>query len=749
MLLPADHRRVVIHLDADCFYAQVEMVRDPSLRDKPLGVKQKNLMVTSNYVARSMGVKKSMWIKEALEALPDLILVDGSDLTHYRQCSSEISAVARTFTADVERLGLDENFVDVTEILDDYIEESDSSKIEGHVYGDKEPEETLPGDPCGCGCRERLIAGALVAKRIRQQIVRATGITCCAGVAHNKLLAKLVSGYYKPDQQTVLFPWLVQQLMNSLDLTRSIPGIGSTMCKTLEELGVHTVKDLQNSSLALLHSKFDDETSKRLRDLSFGIDEAPVRRSGKPQTIGLEDAFRKVNNVDVVQGKYLTLLDRLLKLLKEDGRIPSTLKVCVRKFDTKKKFGSRESRQTPILPSLFASGVENVGENTRTALMNQVMELFHKMVDTSMEFHLTLLSIGFTKFIERASHENSISRFFFKRKRSETEEQDVNEEKSGDSCHSKSFSTCSGNDPKINSSELSLESFPESGSYRSEGARNIQGTMNIKDMFSKSHKHSSEIQILKTSKGNSTNNMYKETSVTNYEASGSDCGQNNVDSNSPDMSSPVKWSAVQKLSQENSSAADRNGSARLPHGIDEQVFKALPAEIQDEIIRDYKTKKPPDPKPLPRNTTGSSKTPKVKTASATLDKFFKRDSVRGPQEARETVHKLSSIETNAESVTGHNSSNDTVLERRDDEGEEIRVASSSSTSNLPPSTLQPPDGVDPSVFSALPWEIQKEIVEEQRRSLSSSTASRVSNSPSHSGRRREASSSIMKYIKKV
>lgn len=742
MLLPADHRRVVIHLDADCFYAQVEMVRDPSLRDKPLGVKQKNLMVTSNYVARSMGVKKSMWIKEALEALPDLILIDGSDLTHYRQCSSEISAVVRTFTVDVERLGLDENFADVTEILEDYIEESDPNKIEGHVYGDKEPDETLPGDPCGCGCRERLIAGALVAKKIRQQIVKATGITCCAGVAHNKLLAKLVSSYYKPDQQTVLFPWLVHQLMNSLNLTRSIPGIGSTMCKTLEELGIHTVKDLQNSSLALLHSKFDDETSKRLRDLSFGIDDAPVRRSGRPQTIGLEDAFRKVNSIDVVQSKYLTLLERLLKLLKEDGRIPSTLRVCVRKFDTKKKFGNRESRQTPILPSLFASGVQNVGENTRATLMNQVMELFHKMVDTSKEFHLTLLSIGFTKFIERASHENSISRFFFKRKRSETEEQDINEEKGEKSGHLKSFSTFSSvNNSKIHSLELYLESCSESDSYSSEGGRNTQGSMNIKDVLSKSHNHSIGRKILKTSKGNSSNNLHKQTSVTNNEASVSNCDQNNGDSNCHAASSPI----------EDSSSADKDGISRVPHGIDEEVFQALPPDIQDEIILDYKSK-PPDPKPVPKNTTGSPKIPfKVKTTSATLDKYFKRDSVRGPREARETVpKKISSTETNAEAVISHHSSNEAAPpERKEDGCEDKSAASGSSSSGLPPSTLQPPDGVDSSVFSALPWEIQKEIVEEQRRSLSSSSASRVSNSPSYSGRRTEASSSIMKYIKKV
>lgn len=295
-LIPDQHQRTIVHIDVDCFYAQVEMVRDPSLRDKPLGIKQKNLMVTSNYVARSMGVKKSMWIKDAVKILPNLVFVDGSDLTHYRQFSTEISAVAQSFTPNVERLGLDENYVDITDIVGDYIS-PEYSAIEGHVFGDKEEDRKVLGDPCGCGCLQRLTAGSHLAKKIRQQILETTGITCCAGVAHNKLLAKLVSGYYKPNQQTVVFPWQAHDVMESLKQARSIPGIGSTTFKILEDLNISTVQELQNASLSTLHTRFDEETSKRLKDLSYGIDEGLVRKSGKPQSIGLEDAFKKVSSI--------------------------------------------------------------------------------------------------------------------------------------------------------------------------------------------------------------------------------------------------------------------------------------------------------------------------------------------------------------------------------------------------------------------------------------------------------------------
>ena len=74
-----DHKRTIIHLDIDCFYAQVEMLNDPSLREKPLGIQQKNIVVTCNYVARERGVGKCQYIAEAMTTCPDLVLVNGEE----------------------------------------------------------------------------------------------------------------------------------------------------------------------------------------------------------------------------------------------------------------------------------------------------------------------------------------------------------------------------------------------------------------------------------------------------------------------------------------------------------------------------------------------------------------------------------------------------------------------------------------------------------------------------------------------
>ncbi|KAJ7428321.1 DNA polymerase iota [Pitangus sulphuratus] len=83
--------RVIVHLDLDCFYAQVEMLRNPDLKNKPLGVQQKSLVVTCNYEARKFGIRKLMGVREAKEKCPQLVLVKGEDLTPYREMSNKVT----------------------------------------------------------------------------------------------------------------------------------------------------------------------------------------------------------------------------------------------------------------------------------------------------------------------------------------------------------------------------------------------------------------------------------------------------------------------------------------------------------------------------------------------------------------------------------------------------------------------------------------------------------------------------------
>ena len=77
---------------------------------------------------------------------------------------------------------------------------------------------------CPCGCHERLKIGSLIAAEVRRAILEETGLTCCAGISHNKLLAKLVGGWKKPNMQTTLLPEDAESLLSGLQ-ARDIPGM--------------------------------------------------------------------------------------------------------------------------------------------------------------------------------------------------------------------------------------------------------------------------------------------------------------------------------------------------------------------------------------------------------------------------------------------------------------------------------------------------------------------------------------------
>ena len=103
----------------DCFYAQCEELRQPELKGKPVGVQQKMLVITSNYAARAFGIKKGDSLQLVREKCPEITICNGEDLTFYGQVSQQVFDVASRFSSKVEKLGLDEVFLDVTEKVDE------------------------------------------------------------------------------------------------------------------------------------------------------------------------------------------------------------------------------------------------------------------------------------------------------------------------------------------------------------------------------------------------------------------------------------------------------------------------------------------------------------------------------------------------------------------------------------------------------------------------------------------------------
>ncbi|XP_039658738.1 DNA polymerase iota isoform X2 [Perca fluviatilis] len=376
---PTPAHRVILHFDLDCFYAQVEMIRNPALREVPLGIQQKYIIVTCNYVARDQGVTKLMSVTDAKERCPQLVLVKGEDLTHYREMSYKLTELLMSYCPLVERLGFDENFVDVTNMVERRLAqtpESSSLSFKGHIYNHFSA-DVKPSD------HPRLALGSHIAAELREVIHSKLGLTGCAGIATNKLLAKLVAGTFKPNQQTTLLPENVSDIMGCLSSVRNVPGVGHQTAKRLQALGLVSVKDLQLFPLNDLVREFGVPSAQRLKNLALGVDDSPVVPTGAPQSLSDEDSFKKISSTTDVLEKIQELLRSLVERMRKDGRQPQTFRLTIRKYSATNKWFSRESRQCPIPNHIGQKISSDSSDDTVVQLVPLAMELFHKMDDSS------------------------------------------------------------------------------------------------------------------------------------------------------------------------------------------------------------------------------------------------------------------------------------------------------------------------------------------------------------------------------
>ncbi|KAM7391230.1 hypothetical protein PAMP_021934 [Pampus punctatissimus] len=422
--IPTPAHRVIVHFDLDCFYAQVEMIRNPALRHVPLGIQQKYIIVTCNYVARQQGLTKLMSVTDAKEKCPQLVLVKGEDLTHYREMSYKVTELLMSYCPLVERLGFDENYMDITAMVETRLAqtpESYSYSFKGHVYNHFSADAKAADHP-------RLALGSLIAAELREAIHSKLGLTGCAGVATNKILAKLVSGSFKPNQQTTLLPENVSDIIGCLSGLCRIPGVGSQTNKRLQALGLVSVKDLQLFPLADLVREFGGPSAQRLKNLALGVDDSPVTPTGAPQSLSDEDSFKKISSTKDVLGKIQQLLNSLVESresnlnhlfgktrMHKDGRQPQTFRLSIRRYSATNKWFNRESRQCPIPGHIGQKITSGSSDDALVQLVPLAMKLFHKMVDTSAAFHLTLLNVCFSNLQTRgpaACGKGSITSFF-------------------------------------------------------------------------------------------------------------------------------------------------------------------------------------------------------------------------------------------------------------------------------------------------------------------------------------------------
>eukprot|EP00127_Corallochytrium_limacisporum_P000333 Clim_evm28s11 gene=Clim_evmTU28s11 len=431
------HRKVIIHIDLDCFYAQVEMIRDPLLRDVPLGIQQKNIIVTCNYPARKYGVGKLQFIADAVAKCPHLRIISGSEIHRYRLASREIYKLVKDEIkgepfVPVEKLVMDEMFLDVTDLVHSMLEgnggESQTTSqgryaFKGHVFGPKRSshdegveeiaDQSTIGKDCtdgSCGCHERLAAGSEIAARIRQRMKSELGYGSCAGVGHSKLMAKLISGRRKPDHQCVILADGESALIRPLQI-RKVPGIGYSTTSKLRAAfdGLETIAQLQELSLKDIETVCAPRMAKEIYRLARGVDLSPViQHNDAPKSISEEDSFLACTEDCDLRERIEELLRYLLTRLDEDRerfqRAPTVFRLHARKSRQR-----RESRQCQLPPAIF-SATDMDNESRIDKLLELSLGLFRKIIPKGQEYHLTLLGVTAASFEPFES--NRLTKYF-------------------------------------------------------------------------------------------------------------------------------------------------------------------------------------------------------------------------------------------------------------------------------------------------------------------------------------------------
>ncbi len=248
--------RKIIHIDADCFFAAIEMRDDPSLRGRPMAVggrsDRRGVISTCNYEAREFGVRSAMASATAMRLCPDLIIVPGN-MEKYREASLVIREIFFDYTELVEPLSLDEAYLDVTE----------SDRCQG--------------------------SATLIAEEIRRRVFEKLQITVSAGVAPNKFLAKIASDWRKPNGLYVVTPAQVEDFVRDLPV-RKIHGVGKVTAEKLAQLGVKNCVDLRGYSVFELAEHFGS-FGPRLYDLCRGKDLRSVKPSRRRKSLSVEHTY--------------------------------------------------------------------------------------------------------------------------------------------------------------------------------------------------------------------------------------------------------------------------------------------------------------------------------------------------------------------------------------------------------------------------------------------------------------------------
>jgi DNA polymerase iota len=375
-----DVSRTIIHIDLDAFYASVVEHENPSLKSVPLIIQQKQIVCTCNYKAREKGIYKLQLMTDALRTCPEAVVVLGEDLTRFRDASKLIYNFLRSriWSDRAERLGFDEVFLDVSDMIDFNLELLNQNDMANSFFcldkhdptagfsfdGTAPFGSTLPSKTASEGydgatlseadLRLRLILGSHLARHFRHELESQHGYTATVGISCTKVAAKLVGNVNKPRNQTTLMPPYepVGSAVSNLTLFMDghdigkVPGVGFKLAQkirakvlgrpaaideglvyggTKEAISVGDVRQFPGLGPEQLEDILGGPGTPKgiggkVWSLLLGVDDEEVKKARNvPQTLSQEDSYmRYLQTFEQVRHQLILLSRRLVNRMRVD-----------------------------------------------------------------------------------------------------------------------------------------------------------------------------------------------------------------------------------------------------------------------------------------------------------------------------------------------------------------------------------------------------------------------------------------------
>lgn len=246
--------RKIIHIDIDAFYASVEEIDNPSLKGKPVivgGGSERGVVCTANYIARKYGIHSAMPGFKAKKLCHNGIFLPVR-MDRYKEVSREVFKIFYGITPLVEPLSIDEAFLDVT---------------------------NLDVDPLN------------IARYIKREVKKKTGLTVSVGVSYNKFLSKLASDWNKPDGLMVITEDMIPDILLPLPV-KKVYGIGRVTKEKLNKRGIFTISDLYKLPRKYLYDEFG-KGGYEIYDRIRGVDDREVSPERERKSYGKETTLRE------------------------------------------------------------------------------------------------------------------------------------------------------------------------------------------------------------------------------------------------------------------------------------------------------------------------------------------------------------------------------------------------------------------------------------------------------------------------